>query len=216
MHIPAQFAETDVAVLHDLIRNAGAATLVTLTGQGAADGMEANHLPLLLDPDDGPNGALLGHFARANPQWRRFDPKVPALAIFTGPEAYVSPSWYPGKAEHGKAVPTWNFIAVHVYGALEILDDAAQTRDIVARLTDRHEAGRAEPWRVDDAPVDYLQAMLKGIVGFRLRIDRLEGKRKLSQNRSAEDQAGVIAGLRRHGGAQETATADAMTPPPPV
>jgi transcriptional regulator len=212
MHIPAQFAETDVAVLHELIRNAGAATLVTST----ADGMEANHLPLLLDPGDGPHGALLGHFARVNPQWRRFDPKAAALAIFTGPEAYVSPSWYPGKAEHGKAVPTWNFIAVHVYGALEILDNAAKTRDIVARLTDRHEAGRAEPWRVDDAPADYLQAMLKGIVGFRLRIDRLEGKRKLSQNRSAEDQASVIAGLRRHGGAQETATADAMTPPPPV
>ena len=201
MYLPEHFKEDRLPVLHDAIRRAGLATLVT----SGPDGLEANHIPMLLDPEAGPYGTLHGHLARANPQGR--SPEQAALAVFLGPDAYVTPSWYPGKRRHGKAVPTWNYVAVHAHGRLEIFDDPGRLRALLARLTDRHEAGRAEPWSITDAPDDYVAAQLKAIVGFSLVISRIEGKWKLSQNRAAEDRAGVIDGLRREG---ETAVAEAM------
>lgn len=204
MYLPPHFQEDRLPVLHDAIRQARLATLVT----AGADGPEANHLPMLLEPAEGPHGTLYGHLARANPQAHRDG--TPALAVFLGPEAYVSPSWYATKRQTGKAVPTWNYVAVHAQGRLECFDDPARLRALLARQTERQEAGRPEPWAMADAPEDYLATLLKGIVGLRLPIERLEGKWKLSQNRSAEDRAGAVAGLRAAGGAAEAALAAAM------
>ncbi len=190
MYVPEHFREADRATLHAAIAEARLATLVTAT----AEGLMATPLPLLLAPDEGPLGTLYGHLARANPQ-ARLEPVGEALAAFAGPEAYVSPAWYPAKAETHKVVPTWNYVAVHAYGPLETFDDPDRLRDLLARLTDRHEAGRAEPWSLADAPEDYVAAMLKGVVGVRLPIARLDGKTKMSQNKSAADRAGVAAGL---------------------
>lgn len=195
MYVPPHFAEDRLSVLFDAVRRAGLATLVTL----GADGLEATPLPLLLDEAEGERGTLYGHLARANPQWRRFDAGMEALALFQGPDAYVTPSWYPSKAETGRAVPTWNYVAVHARGPLEVFDDADRLRSLVARLSDRHEAGRAEPWAVGDAPADFIAAQLKGIVGLRIPIARIEGKWKASQNRNATDRAGVAAGLAAEG-----------------
>jgi transcriptional regulator len=150
----------------------------------------ATHLPLMLDGEQ-----LIGHFARANTHWKVFDPQTESLAIFTAREGYVSPSWYASKAETGRVVPTWNYEAVHAYGRLEIIQDPDLLLSIVTRLTRRHEDARVHPWQVSDAPADYITSQLKGIVGVVLHVSRLEGKRKLSQNKTKEDQLGVIAGL---------------------
>lgn len=195
MYVPPHFAEDRLPVLFDAMRRARLATLVTL----GADGLEATPLPLLLDEAEGEQGTLYGHLARANPQWRRFDAGVEALALFQGPDAYITPAWYPSKAETNRAVPTWNYVAVHARGPLEVFDDADRLRGVVARLSDRHEAGRAEPWAVADAPADFITAQLKGIVGIRIPIARIEGKWKTSQNRTAADRAGVATGLAAEG-----------------
>jgi transcriptional regulator len=150
----------------------------------------------------------LGHIARANPQWRDVAPDVQALAIFLGPDAYITPSWYATKRQTGKVVPTWNYVAVHAYGPIRFFDDRERLLDVVTKLTLTHEAGRAEPWAVSDAPADYIQAMLNAIIGFELPITRLEGKWKMSQNRPAEDRAGVVDGLTREGGPDEAAVAE--------
>lgn len=152
--------------------------------------MVATHLPLSLQGD-----RLIGHFARANEHWKSFDAKAESLAIFTAAEGYVSPSWYAAKAEHGRVVPTWNYEAVHVYGRLEIIYEPAEILQIVTQLTRRYEEPREKPWKVADAPDDYIASQLKGIVGVVLHIARIEGKRKLSQNRSMADRQGVVAGL---------------------
>lgn len=190
MYVPEHFREDDLATLHAAIAAARLATLVTAT----AEGLIGTPLPLLLAADEGPLGTLYGHLARANPQ-ARLAPVGEALVTFAGPEAYVSPAWYPAKAETHKVVPTWNYAAVHAYGPLETFTDADRLRDLLARLTDRHEAGRAEPWSLADAPEDYVAAMLNGVVGVRIPIARLDGKAKMSQNKSAADRAGVAAGL---------------------
>ena len=190
---PPLFKEDRIDVLHDAIRRTGLATLVTLT----ADGLIASHVPMLLDPDPAPYGTLIGHLARPNPQARGAIGE--ALAIFQGPEAYITPSWYATKRETGKVVPTWNYVAIHAYGTVEFFDDRERLRDVVTRLTEREETPRAEPWAVTDAPADFIDGMLKGIVGFALPIARLEGKWKMSQNRPAEDRAGVVAGLQADG-----------------
>ena len=195
MYIPTQFREDDVPPVHAAIREAGLATLVT-TGP---DGLIATPLPLLLDTEPAPYGTLHGHVARANPQWRRSDLSVPALAMFAGPDAYVTPSWYATKRETGKVVPTWNYVAVHAYGTLEFYSDAERLLALVTRLTARHEGARAAPWAVADAPRDFIASQLKGIVGCELRITRLEGKWKMSQNRNDSDRAGVAEGLRADG-----------------
>ncbi len=193
MYVPAHFAEDRTPVLHDAIRAFGLATLVTTT----ADGLIASHVPLLLDPDRGEFGTLIGHFARPNPQAKGAIGE--ALAIFLGPEGYVTPSYYPAKREHGKVVPTWNYAAVHAYGPLRFIDDKTELLDLVTRLTDHHESLRAAPWAVADAPADFIQGMLNGIVGFELTIARLQGKWKMSQNRPPADRGGVVEGLRADG-----------------
>jgi transcriptional regulator len=195
MYVPPEFAEKDIPVLHEAIRHAGLATLVTV----GASGIEANHVPMLIDAEPAPFGTLLGHVSRGNPQWRRSDPAVESLAIFRGPDAYVSPSWYQTKKDSGKVVPTWNYVAIHAYGRVEFFDDPVRLRAIVTRLTERHEGGRAAPWAVTDAPEDFIAAQLQKIVGFVMPIARLEGKWKMSQNRVAQDSAGAAAGLAREG-----------------
>jgi transcriptional regulator len=195
LYVPPLFKEDRIDVLHAAIRQSGLGTLVTLT----ADGLIASHVPMLLDPEPSPYGTLLGHVARPNPQARGAVAGVQALAIFQGPDAYVTPSWYATKRETGKVVPTWNYVAIHAYGQVEFFDAADRLRAIVTRLTEREEAGRAEPWAVSDAPAGYVEGMLQGIVGFALPIVRLEGKWKMSQNRPAADRAGVVAGLEADG-----------------
>jgi transcriptional regulator len=192
MYLPSHFAETRVPVLHEAIERSGVATLVT---SGPA-GIEASHVPMLLNRDPAPLGTILGHIARDNPQWRSGGE---ALAIFLGTDAYVSPSWYPTKKESGKVVPTWNYIAIHARGPIEWFDDEERLRAIVTRLTEKHEAKRADPWAVTDAPPDYVRAMLKAIVGFSIPLTRLEGKWKMSQNRPPADRKGVVDALRRDG-----------------
>ncbi|WP_296260690.1 MULTISPECIES: FMN-binding negative transcriptional regulator [unclassified Pseudomonas] len=190
MYIPSYAKDEDLARLHRQMEGTRLATLVTLGEMG----LQASHVPLLLDAAQGANGTLFGHLARANPQWKTLA-SGEALVIFQGPDAYISPSFYAAKAEHGKVVPTWNYLAVHAYGRAQVFTDPARLLQIVSDLTHKHEATRAEPWAVSDAPVDYVEKMLNGIVGFAIPIERLEGKRKLNQNRSAEDIAGVSKGL---------------------
>lgn len=190
MYTPPAFKEDDPAILAEIIRTARLPMLVTATAAGPL----ATPLPLILDQSEGPHGVLYGHLARANPQWNT--PAIgEALAIFPGPDAYVTPSWYASKAEHGKVVPTWNYVAVHAYGPVEFFDDVDRLHQAVSRLTDLHEGQRAEPWAVTDAPETFVRSQLKGIVGLRLPITRLEGKRKLSQNRPEADRRGVAEGL---------------------
>ena len=167
------------------------AQLVTVGEDGAPD---ATFLPVLWEGD-----RLVGHLARANRHWRRMVDGSPALAIVTGPDTYVSPSWYASKAEHGKIVPTWNYSVVHLRGAVVVHDDPEWVRSLVTRLTDRHEADRAERWRVTDAPSDYVDKNLRPIVGVEILVESVEAKAKLSQNRSDEDRAGVAAGLAADG-----------------
>jgi transcriptional regulator len=161
-----------------------------------ASGLIANALPFLLDSAKGANGTLLGHCARANPQWHDHDQSIEPLVIFQGPQAYVTPSWYPAKSLHGKVVPTWNYVSVHVYGALTVREDPAWLRWQIGALTEKMEKGRAVPWSIDDAPHTFIDALIRDIVGLEIEILRIEGKWKLSQNRSKADQAGVAAGLR--------------------
>jgi transcriptional regulator len=190
MYIPPAFKDDDIESIRATIRDARLANLVTST----ADGLVATPLPLLLDDSEAPHGTLYGHVAKANPQWR-MAPIGEALAIFMGPEAYVTPSWYVTKQETGKVVPTWNYIAVHAYGPVEFFQDPERLLDVVTRLTNRHETPRADRWAVGDAPADFIAAQLRGIVGVRIPVTRFEGKRKMSQNRPAGDRLGVAAGL---------------------
>jgi transcriptional regulator len=190
MYTPPAFREDDPATLHKMMRGVRLATVVTAT----AEGILASPLPLFLREDEGEHGVLHGHVARANPQWQT-PPTAEALAIFTGPDAYITPSWYATKAENGKVVPTWNYAAVHAYGPIEFFDDEASLHAVVSQLTAIHEASRDAPWAVTDAPEKFVAAQLKGIVGLRIRITRIEGKRKMSQNRPESDRAGVISGL---------------------
>jgi transcriptional regulator len=187
MYTPPAFRVDDPAELHAIIRACSLPILVSPTTAGT---LIATHLPLRLHGD-----TLTGHVARANAHWRDLDPARETLAIFTAAEGYVSPSHYASKAEHGRVVPTWNYQAVHAYGRLEIREAPADLLPIVTGLTTHYEADRPHPWAVSDAPDDYIAAQLKGIVGVVLHITRLEGKAKLSQNRSAADQAGVIDGV---------------------
>src|SRR5438093_8602713 len=171
MFLPPHFKEDDVARLHEAIRESRLATLVTY----GPEGLIASHIPMLLDTAPEPYGRLIGHVSRANVQWHAFAADVPALAIFLGPEAYVSPSWYATKRQTGKVVPTWNYVAIHVYGTLRVFHDSDRLLDLVTRLTNRQEGGRAQPWAVADAPADYVQAQLNCIVGQESPFHRHEG-----------------------------------------
>ena len=185
MYVPDHFREDRPDVLHLAMRQIGFATLVT-------QNLDANHLPMLLD-----GNVLRGHVARANPVWKQGESA--ALAIFLGPHAYVSPNWYPSKAETGKAVPTWNYITVHARGPVRWVQDGEWLRANVTALSQAHEAGQPAPWQVSDAPASYVDGLLRAIVGFELTIESLEGKYKLSQNRHAADRAGVRDAFAREG-----------------
>ena len=208
MYRPAHFVEQDPQALAALMRESPLATLIHHPGGEIA----ADLLPLEVDRV-GDGWRLTGHVARANPLWKAADGQ-PVLVLFQGPQAYVTPNWYPSKAVHGKAVPTWNYAMVQAHGRLRAIDDPEWVRALVTRLTQRHESGRAQPWHVADAPADYLDTMLRAIVGIEIEVTRLEGKFKLSQNRPAEDRASVAAGLEADaaGGQQRDAsrTAQAM------
>jgi transcriptional regulator len=206
MYRPTHFRQDDPAELHALIDAVPFATLVTI----AEGRLIASHLPMLLDADRGPNGTLLCHVARANPQWRSIAPGDEALAMFLGPDAYVSPNWYESKREHGRVVPTWNYLAVHAWGPVRAFEDPDELRTLVDRLTRRHETNQPQPWNVADAPESYVRDQLRGIIGLELESTRIEGKWKLSQNRPEPDIQGVIDALDASGTSAERATAEAM------
>jgi transcriptional regulator len=189
MYLPKHFEQTDSAVLAAAMLTHPLATLIVAT----ADGPTADLIPLEFHPDVGPHGTLRGHVARANPLWRASGGS--ALAVFQGPQAYVSPNWLPSKREHGKVVPTWNYTMVQARGTLRAIEDAPWVHALVTRLTDHHESSQPAAWAVSDAPDDYVQQMLRAIVGIEITLTSLVGKWKVSQNRSAADRQGVAAGL---------------------
>lgn len=195
LYNPPAFRVEDTELLHAHIDQTGLAMLVT----NGAEGPLVSHVPLLLDRSKGANGTLLGHMAKANPHWTAGDFGVDAVAVFPGADAYITPSWYAGKQEHGRVVPTWNYAVVHARGRLQFFEDAARLREAVERLTNRHESKRDAPWAVSDAPDRFVESQLKAIVGFELEIASLEGKHKVSQNRTMPDRAGVVAGLGAEG-----------------
>jgi transcriptional regulator len=191
MYTPKHFEEPRINVMHELMRARPLATLVTMT----SNGLDANHIPLHPVDTPAPFGKLQGHVARANPLWNDFKKEVEVLAIFHGPDSYITPSWYATKKETGKVVPTWNYAVVHAYGTLRVIDDATWVRAQLEALTAHNEAGFAQPWAVSDAPHEYTEKLLEAIVGFEIVITRLTGKWKVSQNQPAQNQASVIAGL---------------------
>jgi transcriptional regulator len=207
LYQPPPFREEDVPTIQRLIRDA---RLAVLASNGANGTPDITHLPLLLDPSLPPYGRLIGHVARGNAHAARLRVTDRALAIFTGVEAYISPNWYTSKAEHGRVVPTWNYEAVHATGPIEIIDDPARLRGIVAGLTDHHERHQPRPWTVDDAPPAFIAGQLNGIVGIILTIETLSAKRKLSQNRVEADRQGAAAGLAANPDPRDQATAAAM------
>lgn len=203
MYIPSQFEQPDIQVMHELIRNRPLATLVTL----GANGINANHIPLHFSPTPEPFGVLRGHIARANPLWRDLASDVETLAIFHGPDAYISPSWYATKQEAGKVVPTWNYAVVHAYGSLRIIDDAVWVRAQLEALTQQQEAAFPEPWAVSDAPEEFTVKLLEAVVGIEMVITRLTGKWKVSQNQPPQNQHSVVQGLNAGGQSEAAAMA---------
>ena len=195
MYNPAHFKEEDPQALHELMAQYPLATLVTLGAQGLA----ATHQPLLHDCRAGGFGVLRGHMAKANPQWSNLSQDAQALAIFTGPQHYISPNWYPSKAEHGKVVPTWNYVVVHARGPLRVIRDPAWLKRNVSELTAAHEAAFPNPWTPEAAPEGFVDNMVNAIVGIEMTVESLEGKWKASQNRPEADRLGVIAALRNLG-----------------
>ncbi len=193
MFVPSHFT-ADPEQVRELLQHPGAADLITPT----SDGLLATFLPLHFDPSVGEHGALLGHVARNNPHWQA-EPTGESLVILRGPDSYISPSWYASKAEHGRVVPTWNYLTAHVHGPLVVHDDVLWLDGLVRRLTDQHEAGREAPWSVSDAPEKFVAGQLRAIVGVELRITRIEAKAKYSQNRPEADRAGVVVGLLAEG-----------------
>jgi transcriptional regulator len=203
MYNPSHFQETRTEVLHGLIRQQPLAMLTTLTAQG----LVANHIPLFLRTDGTPHGTLVGHVARANPLWREFDASVAALAVFQGPQQYISPRWYATKQEHGKVVPTWNYVVVQARGPLQVHDDAVWIRQQLQDLTTQQEAPAPKPWGVDDAPRDYTDKMISALVGISIPIADIAGKWKVSQNQPPVNQESLVQALRKSGepGAQSMA-----------
>jgi transcriptional regulator len=206
MYVPSQFEENRPEVLHHLIGEHPLGMLVTLD----PDGLNANHIPFEFDPEPAPYGVLRAHVARSNPVWRTFSADVEALVVFQGAQAYISPAWYATKQQDGKVVPTYNYMVVHAYGAMRVIDDPVWVRGLVERLTDRHEAGRASPWKVADAPRDYIDKLLSAIVGIEIPISKLVGKWKVSQNQPQANRDGVVNGLSEIGDDNATGMARAV------
>jgi transcriptional regulator len=190
MYIPRANQEDRISVLHKLMEDQPFASLITM----GSSGLFASHIPMVLE-QNGAKGQLRGHISRANTQWRDYTPSVEALAIFSGPQHYITPNWYLEKQESGKVVPTWNYVVVHAYGYLKIIEDGAWLVTHLASLTNIHEAASPVPWKIEDAPADYIASQVKGIVGLEMQVTRLEGKWKVSQNRSEQDRNGVAEGL---------------------
>ena len=203
MYLPKQHEESNLSVLHALVRSHPLGTWVT---QGN-DELLANHIPFLLDPTRGERGTLVGHVARANPVWQSFSSTVNSVVVFQGPETYITPSWYPSKHAHGKAVPTWNYAVVHAHGLPAAYEDRAWLLDHVSQLTTVHEADQALPWKVGDAPQEFTERLLQAIVGIEIPIAKLIGKWKVSQNRPEPDKLGVVAGLLSRNSASSKAMA---------
>ena len=209
MYIPQHFAEDRTETLTEFVRSNPFCTLVT----NGPEGLMASHIPLLFDSGGGPNGTLRGHLAKANPQWRTYAQDSDVLAIFNGPHHYISPSWYPSKTEHGRVVPTWNYVAVHAYGQIRIVEDRDSLLHHLRKLTDSQEEGIPGRWRIDDAPPDYIDGMTSAIVGVEIEVTKLEGKWKVSQNRPAADREAVVARLRDLGGDAAVAIAALIEKP---
>jgi len=196
MYVPRHFEEHRVEVMHQLMRDRPFATLITLSSSG----LNANHIPLHLVPQPGPFGTLRGHVARANPVWKDLAGDSDVLAIFHGPDSYITPSWYPSKREDGKVLPTWNYTAVHAYGPLRVIDDPVWLRAQLEILTTHHEASFRKPWAISDAPDDFTASRIGAIVGIEIVIGKLTGKWKLSQNQTPQNRSGVVLGLKDKGG----------------
>jgi transcriptional regulator len=203
MFRPDHFRVEDIAQMHALMRARPLATLVT----GGPAGLYATHMPTVLKAE-GDNGTVEFHLSRGNPHWKELAETAEALMIFQGPDGYITPNWYPSKAETQKVVPTWNYAAVHAYGRPEMMQDVEMLRRHVTDLTDQQEKTEAQPWAVTDAPERYIEVMLRGIVGFRFSIARLEGKWKMSQNREMQDRGGVVKGLGERGAADDREIAE--------
>jgi transcriptional regulator len=195
MYLPSQFAEPRIEELHRIVRETSLGMMVRNTSTG----MEADHLPFLLDTAPGEHGTLIGHVARSNPVWREVEDGATVLVVFRGVQGYISPNWYPGKQETHRYVPTWNYEVVHAHGTIHVRDDEKFVRGVVARLTRRHEADQPVPWKMGDAPADYLAMQLSNIVGIEIRLTRLDGKRKLNQHHGQADREGAIQGLEARG-----------------
>ena len=208
MYIPKHFDEPRADVLHALMRARPLSTLVTLT----AHGLEANHIPLLIDPQPAPFGTLRGHVARGNAMWKEFNAGIDVLAVFSGPDAYITPSWYPGKKVDGKVVPTWNYAVAHAKGTLHIHDDPAWLRAHLEQLVATNEAALPAPWKVSDAPDDFIDKMVSAVVGIEIPIRSLQGKWKMSQNRTPADREAVANGLREQGGEEKGDVASLVLP----
>jgi transcriptional regulator len=191
LYNPRWFKEDNVEALQDEVNRLSFGTIITLTKSG----MVASHVPMLVDRSRGELGTLFGHVARGNAQWRDSSPGGQGLAVFLGPDAYISPSWYKTKKETGEVVPTWNYVAIHVRGPVSFFEETERIRGIVTKLTGHHEADSKKPWEVTDAPADYIDGELKQIVGFEMPIAKIEGKWKMSQNRPKSDREGVVTNL---------------------
>lgn len=203
MYLPRIHEETRLEVLHELMRTHPLGTWVS----ASETALEVNHVPFVLESEHGEFGTLCGHVARANPIWRQSERSVQSVIVFRGPQTYVTPSWYPSKHEHGKAVPTWNYAVVTVHGIPEYIEDAAWLYDHLARLTNEHEASQTLPWKIDDAPEEFTNKLVSAIVGVRIPVQRIEGKWKTSQNRPEPDKIGVVTGLLANGDRESVAMA---------
>lgn len=212
MYVPAHFEENRPEVLHQLISDEPFGTLVTHGPQG----LDANHLPFEFEPVEGTHGTLRAHVARANPVWQEVAAQPETLVIFQGPAAYISPNWYPTKHEAHRQVPTYNYMVVHAHGRIVVRDDEAFVRGLVARLTRKMEANEPKPWKMGDAPADYITQMLGAIVGIEIEVTRLVGKWKLGQNKEARDRRGAVDALLASGGDRQEAVAEAMLNAPPA
>jgi transcriptional regulator len=203
MYIRKQHQLSDREAIFSLIEaHALGAWVCTVDGE-----LVANHIPFFLDRSRGPSGTLLGHVSRANPVWRALAAGLPSVVLFQGPQSYITPGWYPGKAEHGKVVPTWNYVVAHVHGVAQVREAPDWLRDMLQRLAQVHESPQPVPWRVDDAPADYIDKMLRAIVGIEIPIDRLVGKLKASQDEDMPDRLGTVAGLAQCPGDEARAMA---------
>ncbi|SDF97749.1 FMN-binding negative transcriptional regulator [Paraburkholderia phenazinium] len=211
MYVPAHFEENRPEVLHQMIADHPLGTLVT-TGP---NGLDANHVPFEFAPGEGPHGTLRAHVARANPVWQEVATHPDTLVIFQGPAAYISPTWYPSKHETHRQVPTYNYMVVHAHGKIVVRDDEAFVRGLVARLTRTMEANEPKPWKMGDAPADFISQMLGAIVGIEIEVTRLVGKWKLSQNKEARDRRGAVEALLAGGSETQEAVAEAMLSAPP-